>query len=282
MSRIVILGAGELGGALAYTLARRDRVREIRLIDPAGDVAAGKALDIRQSGPVEGFDAQITASSDISHVVSADMIVVADPVAGAAEAGEEWSAGLLRRIAPLVPRIAVIAAGAAHADLVGLNAREALLPRLRLLGSAPEALAAAARTMVALEMNASPDDVALSVAGLPPSGFIVGWSEATIGGAAIERVLPPPALRRLAARVARVWPPGPAALASAAARVVETMVTGSRRQATCFVALDGELGQRVGVSALPVRLGARGVESVGTPALSAGERTLLENVLGMS
>lgn len=281
MPRIVILGAGELGGALAYTLARRDRVREIRLIDPAGGVAAGKALDIRQSGPVEGFDAQITASSDISHVVSADMIVIADPVAGATEAGEDWSAGLLRRIAPLVPRVAVIAAGAAHASLIALNAREGLLPRLRVLGSAPEALVAAARTMVALEMNASPDDVALSVAGLPPSGFVVGWSEATIGGAAIGRVLPPPTLRRLAARVARVWPPGPAALASAAARVVETMVTGSRRQATCFVALDGELGQRIGVSALPVRLGARGVESVDAPALSAGERTLLENVLGM-
>jgi hypothetical protein len=121
--------------------------------------------------------------------------------------------------------------------------------------------------------------VALSVAGLPPAGFIVGWSEATIGGAAIGRVVTPPTLRRLAARLAPLWPPGPAALASAAARVVESIVTGSRRQATCFVALDGELGQRIGVSALPVRLGSRGVESVGAPALSAQERTQLENVL---
>ena len=51
---IAIVGAGDLGGALASTLAARGRVREIRLIDEAGTAAAGKALDVQQSTPVHG------------------------------------------------------------------------------------------------------------------------------------------------------------------------------------------------------------------------------------
>jgi hypothetical protein len=53
-----------VGGAIASTLAIRARVTAIRLIDRAADLAAGKALDIQQAGPVEGFDTRLTASSD--------------------------------------------------------------------------------------------------------------------------------------------------------------------------------------------------------------------------
>ncbi|HEY7789883.1 MAG TPA: hypothetical protein VIC33_05190 [Vicinamibacterales bacterium] len=277
MSRVVILGAGELGGALAYTLARRDRVREVRLIDEAGSVAAGKALDIRQSGPIEGFTAEVTAASDISHVISAGIVVLADRLAGG-----DWTAAMLDRIAPLMPRVPLVCAGADHARLVAHALDRKLLPRTRVLGSAPEAAASAVRAVVALAANASPDDVALSVAGLPPAGLIVGWSEATIGGTAIGRLLTPPILQRLSGRVAQLWPPGPVALASAAAHVIEAIATGSRRQATCLVGLDGEMGARSGVAAWPVRLGSRGVESLGVPALSGHERTQLENVLARS
>src|SRR5690606_6604991 len=49
-----ILGAGPLGGTLTHTLSSRALFDEVRLVDPAGDVAAGKALDIRQAGPPAG------------------------------------------------------------------------------------------------------------------------------------------------------------------------------------------------------------------------------------
>ena len=50
MPQIAIIGAGALGGALAHKLASRNRLAEVRLIDPAESVAQGKALDIVQSG----------------------------------------------------------------------------------------------------------------------------------------------------------------------------------------------------------------------------------------
>ena len=51
MPMIAVIGAGPLGGALAHVLARRNRVGDVRLIDPDGKVAEGKALDILQSAP---------------------------------------------------------------------------------------------------------------------------------------------------------------------------------------------------------------------------------------
>ena len=64
MGSVVILGAGELGGAVAHALAVRDRVGRVLLIDPAGTAAEGKALDIRQSAPVDRFHAGIDGASD--------------------------------------------------------------------------------------------------------------------------------------------------------------------------------------------------------------------------
>ena len=63
MSFIAIVGAGAIGGALAQRLAARGRVREVRLIDDQGSVAQGKALDIQQSGAVDGFTTTLTAAS---------------------------------------------------------------------------------------------------------------------------------------------------------------------------------------------------------------------------
>src|SRR5213078_4627484 len=80
MTDIAILGAGDLGGALAHTLARRDLARTIRLIDATGSVAAGKALDLMQAAPIEAFATRISGSTDISTMGGAGLIVVADRI----------------------------------------------------------------------------------------------------------------------------------------------------------------------------------------------------------
>ncbi len=66
MSFIAIIGAGATGGAIAHKAAVRDRVGEIRLIDDAESIARGKALDIVQSAPLDGFGARVTAASDLA------------------------------------------------------------------------------------------------------------------------------------------------------------------------------------------------------------------------
>src|SRR5687767_11844602 len=79
MSDVAILGAGELGGALAHLLARKHVVRAVRLVDGAGRIAAGKALDIAQAAPIEGHATTVEGATDIMAAAGARVVVIADP-----------------------------------------------------------------------------------------------------------------------------------------------------------------------------------------------------------
>lgn len=278
MQRVAIIGAGELGGALAHVLARRNVVGEVRLIEETTQVAAGKALDIAQAAPIEGFATRLAGSADVWSAAGAAVVVIADRSGGAEWQGDEGLA-LLKRLVRLAPDAILLCAGAAQRDLVERGVREVHVPRARLLGSAPEALAAAARALVALETNGSPRDVALSLVGVPPSHIVVPWNDATVWGFGATRVMDEPSRRRVNARLSALWPPGPYALASAAAKVIEAVAGRSRALAICFVAPDDSMGRRTRAAALPVRLGGAGIEAVVLPPLSAGDRVALDNAM---
>ncbi len=276
MSVIAIIGAGSLGGALAHLAAAHDVHREVRLIDDAGDVAAGKALDILQAGPLEGFGTAVVADRSPSAAVGADVVILTGP-ATAPDAEWDEEAGLDRlRQAAAFSRGAVVCAGAGHRRLVERGVTEAGLDRRRLLGSAPEALRGALRAIVALEVGCDASGVALTVLGVPPRHVVVPWSQATVDGLSLDALLPLPRHRRLRERAAALWPPGPCALAAAAARVAAALATGSSRRTCCFVTVDGEFGVRRQALAAPVQLGARGVARIVEPALNPGERSRLE------
>ena len=278
MRDVAIIGAGELGGALAYVLARTSVAVEIRLIDEMGNVAAGKALDIMQAAPIEGFATRVSGSTDVWTAAGASVLVLTDRFGG-----EEWQGEdglmLLKRIVEVGAGSIVLCAGASQRELVERGVRELHVARGRLFGSAPEALAGAVRAIVALETNGSPRDVALAVLGVPPSQIVIPWEDATIAGFAMTRVLDEPSRRRVDARVARLWPPGPYALASAAAAAIEALMGRSRRLITCFVAPDDSAGRRARTGALPVRLGPAGIVDVALPSLSVHERVLLDNAM---
>ena len=81
MRQIAIIGAGELGGATAHALARRDLVAAIRLIDDRGRLAEGIALDIMQAAPLEGFATEVTGSTSLADAGGAAVGVIADRTA---------------------------------------------------------------------------------------------------------------------------------------------------------------------------------------------------------
>ena len=303
MAGVVIIGAGDLGGALAHKLAARDRVRSVCLVDAAeGGVAAAKALDIRQAGPVERFGTRV-AAGPLDAVVGAGVVVVADPVgpptrggfetraapgrAAAApepaeppepDGGDDPAWAWMERIFDLAGSAPVVCAGVADGRLVARSVRELGICRTRIVGSAPEALVAGLRAVIALEADVSPTQVVVQVVGALPTRPVAAWSSASIGGCRLEDRLSPAALARVRRRFDRLWPPGPYALASAAARVAEAVAVGaSRRTFTCFVA--DPPGRSACAPALAVTLHAGGVGEVLTPRLSPAERVQLDNAL---
>jgi malate dehydrogenase len=281
MTAVCILGAGELGGAVAHALAQQERVPRVVLIDPTARVAAGKALDIQQAGAVEGFHTRLSGTDDVTQVTGCSVCVIADRSGSPAL---EWSGdeglAMLNRLAGVLGRTPIVLAGANQLSLLMGAVREGHLRRERLMGSAPEALAAAVTAVVAMEARCSPDDVKLAVLGAPPAGFVVAWSEASIGGYALDRVLTQVQLARLEARLPRLWPPGPFALGMAAARVVAALVTSSRRTCTVLSVLAGEFGVRGRAGAVPALLSPAGIAQVRVPTLNTRERVQLETALG--
>jgi len=278
MGFIAIVGSGALGGAVAHALAVRDRVPEVRLIDPNGQVARGKALDIQQSSPIDNFTTRLTSAESIEAAVGADVIVIGDSAAGSVEHAGEGGLGLLRHLVRAGSQAPIVFAGASQRELLGRAVSELHIPRARVLGSAPVALESALRALAGLALDGSGVEVSLRIVGVPPRAAVVAWEEATAYGQPLATEMPAHAIAGLAARIPGLWPPGPYALASAAARVIEAIALGSRRRFSCFVAIDAG-ARRVAVGAMPVEVGPRGVERVLEPALTRQERTALENAL---
>jgi malate dehydrogenase len=281
MSLVAIVGAGEIGAAAARVLAARSRVDRIRFIDDRTSVASGKALDVLQSGPVRGSDTPVESTSDLASAADAAAIILADtagPDAWSGEAELELLRGLQR--AGALERAVLICAGAGHRVLMQRGIEELRVPRRRLIGSAPEALASAARTLVALEARAASPQVALCVMGNPPGKMVVPWTEASIAGHSVASLLTAAQLHRVERQVRGLWPPGPGTLGTAAAVLAEAVVRGSRSVFSSFVSLDRDNGTAAPVCAWPVAVGPAGIERIATPALSGRDRVVVDEVLG--
>ncbi len=261
MRDVAVIGAGELGGACAHLLARRQAARAVRLVDDTGHVAAGKALDIAEAAPVEAFATAVSGSADLAAAAGVDVLVIADRAAGG-DWTEEELLPILERLARAAPHAAVVVAGSAGRGIVERAVRERRLARARVIGTAPEALAAAVRAVVALEADCSPRDVSLTLLGVPPAHIVVPWGEATVHGLSVEQALDEPARRRIAARLPALWPPGPYALASATALAVDALAGRTRRRMSVFLAPDDSLGRKARAAAVPVKLGTAGATPV--------------------
>ena len=78
--KIALIGAGNIGGTLAHLAASKE-LGDVVLFDVVEGVPQGKALDLSQCGPVEGFDAKITGTNDYKDIAGADVIIVTAGVA---------------------------------------------------------------------------------------------------------------------------------------------------------------------------------------------------------
>lgn len=280
MKTVAIIGAGDIGGATAQALAAHGHVGRVLLVDTRQDAAAGKALDIQQAGAIDGFHTRLFGTSDETRVMGCSVCVIADRLG---DAPGEWrdddGLAMLTRVERYLGDAPIVFAGPRQVELMAKAARELSIARHRLIGSSPEALASSITAIVALEARCSPREVALTVLGRPPAGFVVPWSEASIGGHALSAVLSQAQVGRIEARVSRLWPPGPNTLGAAAAVVTEGILSASRRSFNVLAWLDGEFGVRRVVGTLPVRLSEDGIVDIRVPSLGSREQTQIQTAL---
>lgn len=276
MKTVAILGAGELGATLARRLAEGGRCATLILVDADEGRAKGKALDLQQSGPVEGYDVRITGSGRLDGLPPLDALVVADPPdlpRASAELGPPESF-VRSLVAAAGPGLLVVAASEGAA-LVASSVR-AGLPRNRVLGSSPLATAGALQVTLAEELSVSPSAIALTVLGRPPERPILPRGSATVGGVSVDRVAPLAERRALEAVARRRR--GPVALATAAARLLHAVFSGATTVLPVFAVLEGEYGHRRVALAVPARLGRGRLQGIVETALDEVDRTAFDTL----
>jgi malate dehydrogenase len=272
LQTIAVIGAGELGATLARRLAAAESARRVLVLDPDEGKARGKALDILQEGPVDGFDTRVDGGP-IESLDEVDAAVLADPPALDAGRLPSEAAALVERVRASLGRGPLLVAGG-HPGVVEI-AVEKGHPRDRVVGSAPVAVAAALRRQIAAVVEGRASDVAVTVLGRPPDRVIVPRGTALMGGLPLDR-LHPTAARTAVARVEGRWP-GPVALAAAAARVLRALFSADAAVLPVFVVLSGEYGHRGRALAVPARLGHGRVLGVVEVSLDPVDRVAFDN-----
>jgi len=272
---ITILGAGDLAATLARRLAEKELVRRVVLVDAEEGRARGKALDIAQSGPVEGYDVQVEGSPRLESAGPAEVLIVADtPALEEASLSPARAMELAAGWASVVGGGTLLVAGAHAAGILEAAVAHGLA-RERVVGSAPVAFAAALQRRLADELQAAPRAVSAAVLGLPPALAVAPAGSARLAGVPVEHLSPVALKRALAALATRT--PGPFALAAAAVRVVQALAGSRASVLSVFAVLAGEYGHRGVALAVPARLAGGRVESVIEAELQPVERVAFDN-----
>ena len=276
MSEAAILGAGPIGSAIAHRLAERNRLRDVQLIDGNASIAAGKALDIRQSGPIGRSDTAISGTDDVLAAATARVIILADDTTGGEWEGDR-GLGLIERLARAGTTAPIVLAGPKQLWLMEAAARELKFPHDRLIGTAASAIPAAVASLIGVELGQT--GASVTVTGRPPA-LVINWSAATLGGALLTDRVPAHRLLAISTALPRLWPAGPQAIAAPTALIVEALIHGSRQLHQALTILNGELGATGPAAMLPLELGRGRVLHRLVPSLSPQERTETLNGLG--
>lgn len=277
MNTVAILGAGELGASLARLLGDREQARRVILIDSDEGRAKGKALDLLQSGPVEGSDTRVEGRVSLAGLEGLDAFVVADPPElFGPDAVPLRLADFVRGLLPKLGNAPLVVAGAAPCPLVAA-AVEHGLGRERVLGSAPIAWSAALRRLLAEALGVEPSGITASVLGRPPDLVPVGVSVGGMPLAGIGLTALARALEKL-----KLQGSGPVSLATAAARALRALDGPRPSLLTLVLSLDGPSVPRGAALAVPARIGANRVQGIELLELTPRERLSFDNAAARS
>jgi malate dehydrogenase len=261
---VAVIGGGDISAAVTLLLAVRCRAHVTVVQDGADTVAR----DAAAAAAMLGGGGRVRAVAALSQAPGAAVAIV---TASDADALQAAAAHLWRH----APDAVVVAAGEpADASCASLLAATKF-PRARVLGSAAGARRARLRAALARAAGAWPGDVAVDVLGGSGPHSVPLLEGATIAGAPAAGVLGQEALEALAADAVVDRGEGPPLAAAAACDVAEAVLDDQHRVLTCAVACRGELGLDDRVTAVPVRVGRRGVEAFVEPQMAPREREAL-------
>jgi malate dehydrogenase len=288
LPRISIIGAGHVGSTAAHITAQKE-LGNVVLVDIDAGMAQGKALDIAEAGPVEGFDVSVTGSDDYADTADSEVVVI---TAGLARQPGMDRAELLAKNAGIVRDVAAQVAHyspGAHIivvtnplDAMVAAAKEASgFPASRVMGMAGVLDSARLRRFIAEELEVSGKDVTAMVLGGHGDRMVPITGSSSVGGVPLTSLLSSERLEAIldrtrhgGAEVVDLLKTGSAYYAPGAsvAEMVESIVRDQRRLRPVAAYLQGEYGIDGLYIGVPAIIGANGVEQVVELPLTDAER----------
>jgi len=291
-NKITIVGAGNVGATAAHWLVSKE-LGDVVLVDVVDGIPQGKALDLLQAGPIEGFDVQVTGSNDYAPSENSDVVVI---TAGLPRKPGMSRDDLLKINAKIVSDVtksvckcspnAILIVVSNPLDAMAYVAKKVSgFPRQRVIGMAGVLDSARFRTFVAQAAKVSVEDVHGFVYGGHGDTMVPMVRFCSISGVPLTYFLPQNKIEEIVdrtrnggAEIVNLLKAGSAYYAPAASviQMVESILKDKKRILPCAVWLEGEYGISnlfVGVLA---KLGRVGVEEVIKLELNATEKQLLQ------
>lgn len=287
--KITVIGAGGNVGAAVAQWACSKELGDVTLIDLKGAVAQGRALDLKQCSPYEGFNFNFNAGDDMSLMKDSDVVVVTAGVPRKpGQSREELitvNTGIVKDICNNVKKFApecVLIVVSNPLDAMVYVAKQVTgFPRERVIGSAGVLDSSRFRTFLSMATNASVEDVhAIVVGAHTDKDMVPVTSTATVGGVPLHKILSAEKITEVVERTKKggaeltgligtsAWlAPG-----AGTALMVESIVKNQGRVLPCSVELKGEFGVKDVFLGAPVKLGIKGAEAVYEFELSPSEK----------
>ncbi|MFI5398156.1 MAG: malate dehydrogenase [Candidatus Binatia bacterium] len=289
--KIALIGAGMIGGTLAHLCALK-RLGDVVLFDVIEGLPQGKALDLLEAAPVEGFDVSIVGTNTYEQITGADVCIVTAGVPRKPGMSRDdllsINTKIMRDVAINVreraPGAFVIVITNPLDAMVTAMKRLTGFPKQRVVGQAGVLDSARYRTFVAMELGVSVESVHALVLGGHGDDMVPIRSHCNVAGVPVERLIKPDRLEAIEKRVRNAggeivnllktsafYSP-----AHAAIRMAEAYLFDKKEVLPCAALLEGEYGVNGFYVGVPVQIGASGVERVIEIDLTAAEREALK------
>ena len=292
MSKVTVVGAGNVGATVANVLAHKDIVNEVVLVDIKEDFAKGKALDTWQQAPVDYYSTKITGTSDYKDTKGSDIVVI---TAGIPRKPGMSRDDLISTNAKIVVSVAksvlkytknpIFIIVSNPLDVMAYAALKATgLDPSRVIGMAGILDTARYRAFLSTELGVSPKDISAILMGGHGDTMVPLPRYTTVAGIPVTEMIAKGKLNKIVQRTKKgggelvklmgtsAWyAPG-----AAAAQMVESIIKDDGRIFPCSVFLQGEYGLKNIFLGVPVQLGKEGIKRILKLKLNAEEKKSLK------
>jgi malate dehydrogenase len=290
--KIALIGGGQIGGTLALMAAQKG-LGDIVLYDIVDGMPQGKALDIQEGRPVEGWDVDVTGTNKYKDLKGADVIIV---TAGfPRKPGMSRDDLLARNLAIMTdvatnvkrycPKAFVIVISNPLDAMVYTMKKITGFPKSHVVGMAGVLDSSRFRSFVAMELGVSVEDVSAFVLGGHGDTMVPLPRMSTVAGIPLPEIMPKETIKKIVERtrfaggeIVGLLKTGSAFYSPAAAAVsmAEAYLKDRKRVLPCAAYLDGEYGARGIYMGVPVVIGAGGVERIIEIKLKASEKKAMD------